>query len=58
MLVEYQIPEALVFEIQGLPRPRYFVVLGRGIADIATRERRKQPFYVVPFGEWRGIYND
>ena len=58
MLVEYEIPEEHVFEIQGLPRPQYFVTLGREIADITARERAGKPFFVVPVGDFRGIYND
>jgi len=57
MLVEYEIPPEQVFVIEGLPPPRYFVLLGRETANIEARENEGKPFYVVPVGDFRGIYN-
>ena len=51
------IPDEYYFEIEGLARLRYFVTRG-SLANIRDREYNKLPFFVVPVGEYRGIYND
>jgi len=58
MPVVEPIPDEYLLEIEGLARLQYYVTRGPNLADIRDREDSKLPFYVVPVGEYRGIYNN